>query len=97
MRTFRIMVPNSASFQRLYSQTTEERSIYDKIKKALEPSELKVKDMSGGCGSMFSIEIKSSKFNGLSKIKQHKLVNELLREDIARWHGLSLKTKKDAR
>lgn len=42
---------------------------------------------------MYAIEIESSKFHGLSVIKQHKLVNEVLKEEIASWHGVQLRTK----
>lgn len=42
---------------------------------------------------MYAIQIVSEKFNGLPMIKQHRLVNEILKEEIAKWHGLQLKTK----
>ena len=54
---------------------------------------LNVKDVSGGCGSMFAINIVSEKFNGLSLIKQQRLVNEVLKDEISKWHGLQLRTK----
>lgn len=44
----------------------------------------------GGCGSFYSIIISSPKFNGLSTIKQHKLVNQCLKEDIEGIHGLQV-------
>jgi stress-induced morphogen len=52
-----------------------------------------VQDISGGCGSMYAIEIESPKFQGLTVIKQHKLVNQVLKEEIAQWHGVQLRTK----
>lgn len=52
-----------------------------------------VQDISGGCGSMYAIEIESPKFAGLTVIKQHKLVNQVLKEEIAKWHGVQLRTK----
>jgi stress-induced morphogen len=52
-----------------------------------------VQDISGGCGSMYAIAIESAKFKGLSVIKQHKLVNQVLKEEIAGWHGVQLRTK----
>lgn len=70
-----------------------ERKIYTKLDKALEPSELDVADISGGCGSMFAINVTSDQFKGLTRIKQHKLVNGILAEDIKQWHGLQLSTK----
>ncbi|EDO15747.1 hypothetical protein Kpol_1049p4 [Vanderwaltozyma polyspora DSM 70294] len=76
-----------------YSQTTQEKLVFEKLSKELNPSNLRVQDISGGCGSMFAIDVTSDKFKGLSMIKQHKLVNEILRDDISQWHGLQLKTK----
>ena len=42
---------------------------------------------------MYGLDIVSSKFDGLSIIKQHKLVNQVLAEEIKEWHGVQLKTK----
>jgi stress-induced morphogen len=42
---------------------------------------------------MYAISITSEKFKGLTMIKQHRLVNELLGEKIKEWHGLQLRTK----
>lgn len=42
---------------------------------------------------MYAVEIASAKFNGLTVIKQHKMVNEVLKDEIAGWHGIQLKTK----
>lgn len=42
---------------------------------------------------MYAIEIESAKFQGLTVIKQHKLVNSVLKEEIAKWHGVQLRTK----
>jgi stress-induced morphogen len=42
---------------------------------------------------MYALEIESPKFNGLSVIKQHKLVNKILEEEIKGWHGVQLRTR----
>ncbi|KAL6939987.1 BolA-like protein 3 [Hanseniaspora vineae] len=77
-------------------QTDEEKNIYNKLKQNLHnPKELLVQDISGGCGSMYKIIIQCAEFNNLTMIKQHKLVNSILKDDIKRWHGLQLTTKKD--
>ncbi|OMP83530.1 Altered inheritance of mitochondria protein 1, partial [Diplodia seriata] len=52
-----------------------------------------VQDISGGCGSMYALDIHSPKFKGLTVIKQHKLVNEILKDEIKSWHGVQLRTK----
>ncbi|KAI9762938.1 MAG: hypothetical protein M4579_000001 [Chaenotheca gracillima] len=70
-----------------------ERSIFDKLKAELAPATLEVQDISGGCGSMFAIDVASTKFEGMTMIKQHRLVNEILRSEIGGWHGLQLKTR----
>lgn len=59
----------------------------------LECTELEVSDISGGCGSMYGIDIVSEKFRGLSMLKQQRLVNKVLGEEIKGWHGVQLKTR----
>ncbi|TID19827.1 hypothetical protein CANINC_003710 [Pichia inconspicua] len=70
-----------------------EKHIYDKLQKALDPKSLFVKDVSGGCGSMYAINIESKAFNGINVVKQHRLVNSILKDEISKWHGLQLVTK----
>ncbi|EOA83191.1 uncharacterized protein SETTUDRAFT_43065 [Exserohilum turcica Et28A] len=70
-----------------------ELHVFNKIKSELEPLKLEVQDISGGCGSMYAIEIESPKFKGLTVIKQHKMVNEVLKDEIKSWHGVQLRTK----
>ncbi|KAG7191698.1 uncharacterized protein KQ657_002834 [Scheffersomyces spartinae] len=70
-----------------------EQKIFDKLQAQFEPTKLEVKDVSGGCGSMFAILVESNKFKGIPMIKQHRLVNEVLKDDIAQWHGIQLRTK----
>lgn len=42
---------------------------------------------------MYAIEIASPQFKGLTQLKQHRLVQGILGEDIKKWHGLQLRTK----
>ncbi|KAJ9601317.1 hypothetical protein L9F63_000539 [Diploptera punctata] len=51
-----------------------------------------VVDISGGCGAMFEIVIESQDFKGLSTVKQHRLINEALKEEIKDMHGLRIHT-----
>ncbi|KAI8368583.1 bola protein [Choanephora cucurbitarum] len=69
-----------------------ERHIFTKLTEALSPHQLSVADVSGGCGSMYAINIASKKFEGTSIVKQHRMVNEVLKEEIKGMHGLQLKT-----
>jgi len=69
-----------------------EKVIQEKLKARFNPSRLQVEDVSGGCGDFYSISITSSAFQGLSTIKQHKLVTEELKKEISGIHGLQIKT-----
>jgi stress-induced morphogen len=70
-----------------------ERKIFDTLKETFKPSKLEVQDVSGGCGSMYALDIVSEQFKGLTTIKQHRLVNQALGEEIKKWHGVQMKTK----
>ncbi|GEQ67817.1 hypothetical protein JCM33374_g1483 [Metschnikowia sp. JCM 33374] len=70
-----------------------EQKIYDMLQERFTPQKLDVRDVSGGCGSMFAILVESEQFKGIPMIKQHRLVNEVLKDEIAKWHGLQLRTK----
>ena len=74
------------------SNESMEAKIKSKLEAELNPIELNVYDTSGGCGSFFGIEVKSDKFNGKKTFQQHKLVNQILKEEIANVHGITLKT-----
>lgn len=42
---------------------------------------------------MYSIDVVSERFRGLNVLKQQRLVNQVLAEQIKGWHGVQLKTK----
>jgi stress-induced morphogen len=44
----------------------------------------------GGCGTFYQIKVVSPAFIGLSKLKQHRLVNQVLEEEIKGIHGLNV-------
>jgi stress-induced morphogen len=44
----------------------------------------------GGCGSFFAISVESDKFKGMSRIKQHQLVNKILADEVKTWHGVQV-------
>ncbi|KAI1792976.1 bola-like protein [Ganoderma leucocontextum] len=72
--------------------TDGERLIRQKLTERFKPSELRVEDVSGGCGTFYNIIIASEQFKGLSLVKQQRLVNQTLKEEIQGIHGLQLKT-----
>ncbi len=42
---------------------------------------------------MYGLDIVSPRFEGLNVVKQHKLVNQVLADELKEWHGMQLKTK----
>ncbi|TIA50798.1 bola-like protein [Aureobasidium pullulans] len=85
--------PESAAVEAPDYLDEKELHIFQKLNAELMPTKLEVQDVSGGCGSMYALDIVSSKFKGLSVIKQHRLVNAVLKDEIKGWHGVQLKTK----
>ncbi|KAI0147242.1 bola-like protein [Xylariaceae sp. FL1272] len=70
-----------------------ESSIWEKLASEFSPTELVVQDISGGCGSMYGIEIASEKFRGTNMLKQQRMVNAVLGEEMKNWHGVQLRTR----
>ena len=42
----------------------------------------------GGCGTFYQIIIASEAFRGVPTVKQHRMVNEVLKQEIEGIHGL---------
>lgn len=70
-----------------------ESRVWDRLVAEFAPTELVVQDISGGCGSMYGIDISSEKFHGLNMLKQQRLVNAALGDLMKDWHGVQLKTR----
>lgn len=68
--------------------TSGERHIYEKLERELKPTKLAVTDSSGGCGSMYVVEVEAESFRGLTRVKQTQLVNGLLKDEIKDMHGM---------
>lgn len=67
--------------------------IWDRLVAEFAPAELVVQDISGGCGSMYGIEISSDRFRGLGVLKQQRMVNSALADLMKGWHGVQLRTR----
>ncbi|KAI0637746.1 bola-like protein [Trametes polyzona] len=70
--------------------TDGERVIHQKLTEKFKPTELHVEDVSGGCGTFYQIIIASDEFKGLPLVKQQRLVNQTLKEEIQGIHGLQV-------
>eukprot|EP00003_Mantamonas_plastica_P020629 TRINITY_DN3322_c0_g1_i1.p2 TRINITY_DN3322_c0_g1~~TRINITY_DN3322_c0_g1_i1.p2 ORF type:complete len:151 (+),score=54.33 TRINITY_DN3322_c0_g1_i1:113-565(+) len=75
--------------------TPMEDEVESMLKEHIENAQVEVNDISGGCGSMFQIQVVSPEFKGMNKVKQHRLVNDILKDYVKDWHGLTLTTKAD--
>ncbi|BGP55632.1 hypothetical protein JCM8202_004893 [Rhodotorula sphaerocarpa] len=73
--------------------TDGEQQLHSKLLEKLPGAKVAVQDVSGGCGSFYAISVEHESFKGLTMIKQHRLVNDLLKDDIKGMHGLQLKTR----
>ena len=71
----------------------KERAVFEQLVAGLQPAQLAVRDVSGGCGSMYAIEVASERFRGMGMLAQQKMVNKLLEKEIEGWHGVQLKTR----
>lgn len=89
---FSRIVSQRATFSSI-SITEKEKELTEKLKNELKASIVEVTDTSGGCGSMYSIKVISSLFEGKSRVNQHKLVHKVLEKEIKQIHGLTLVTK----
>ncbi|KAL8409763.1 hypothetical protein RB594_008009 [Gaeumannomyces avenae] len=70
-----------------------ETVIWDRLVAEFAPAELAVQDISGGCGSMYGIEISSESFRGHGMLKQQRMVNAVLADLMKEWHGVQLRTR----
>jgi stress-induced morphogen len=69
--------------------TTE---LEERIAAALPGAEVRVEDLTGG-GDHFRAEVVSDKFEGLSRIQQHKLIYDVFGDEVGGpIHALSIKT-----
>ncbi|KAK4238042.1 bola protein [Achaetomium macrosporum] len=84
---------SSGALQKPNFLSEGESQVWDRLAAEFAPTQLVVQDISGGCGSMYGIEISSEKFRGLTMLKQQRLVNAALGDLMKDWHGVQLKTR----
>ncbi|KAK4086755.1 bolA-like protein domain-containing protein [Purpureocillium lilacinum] len=76
----------------LPAMTPAEASIAAVLSAALDPTFVLVQDVSGGCGSMYAIQIASRAFRGQTLLKQQRMVNAALGDRVKEWHGVQIRT-----
>ncbi|CAG4933052.1 unnamed protein product [Parnassius apollo] len=84
-------VGNDSAFER--NSVRKEEQLTQVLKRSLPGiTYISVQDISGGCGAMFEISIEAKEFVGLSRVKQHRLVTDSLKSEIAEMHGIRIHT-----
>jgi len=73
--------------------TEGESEVWDIIIRELKPRALVVKDISGGCGSMYAVDVSTERFRGLTTLEQQRMVNAALGDLVKEWHGLQVRTR----
>mmetsp|Transcript_36 Transcript_36/g.125 ORF Transcript_36/g.125 Transcript_36/m.125 type:complete len:152 (-) Transcript_36:79-534(-) len=74
------------------SAASPEQTMESMLRESLGATHVVVVDISGGCGSMYRVEVVSPQFEGVSMVKQHRMVNAVLSSHIADMHGLTINT-----
>ncbi|OUM67735.1 hypothetical protein PIROE2DRAFT_31861, partial [Piromyces sp. E2] len=73
--------------------TPMEKLLMKKLVNAFEPTAvIKVKDISDGCGSLYMVDVTSTKFDDLRMVKQHRIVMDVLEDEMKTWHGIHIVT-----
>ncbi|KDR74117.1 hypothetical protein GALMADRAFT_124399 [Galerina marginata CBS 339.88] len=62
------------------------------IKRAIPVTHLEIEDQSSGCGENYAIILVSEVFQGKTTLARHRMINELLKDQIAQMHAFSQKT-----
>ncbi|WRT68541.1 uncharacterized protein IL334_005518 [Kwoniella shivajii] len=68
------------------------QSMEDKLRSNLKIDFVEFVDTSGNCGSSYSVTIVSPDFAKKMTLARHKLVNQILSDEIAQLHAFSQKT-----
>lgn len=69
-----------------------EQLLIDTLRGSLDISDIEVRDISGGCGSMYEVYVCSREFAGKRTLAQHRMVKDILKEHVKQMHGLRVMT-----
>ncbi|KAI9439465.1 bola protein [Russula earlei] len=62
------------------------------IREAIPITHVEVEDNSSGCGEKYAVLIVSKEFEGKTTLARHRMVNQLLKSQIAQIHAFTQKT-----
>ncbi|WVO14400.1 hypothetical protein L204_102033 [Cryptococcus depauperatus] len=69
-----------------------QKQMEEKLRSNLKIEYLEFTDTSGNCGSAFAVTIVSPNFAKMLTLQRHKLVNQILKDEIPQLHAFSQKT-----
>ena len=68
-------------------------TLENKLRNKIKCDKLEIEDISGNCGTSFSIKLTSPDFKGKSMIMQHRMVNDALKDEMKDIHALQIKSE----
>ncbi|CRH00507.1 BolA-like protein, putative [Plasmodium relictum] len=68
-----------------------QKIIEEKISRVLKPTFLELIDKSCGCGTSFDAVIVSSNFANKKLLDRHRIVNDIIKEELQNIHAFSMK------
>ena len=75
-----------------HSHSHEEHPVATALKAGLDASRVEVTAEGSGCGQKLQILVVAKDFEGLTMIKQHRLVNTVAKDELAKVHAFNVKT-----
>ena len=80
-----------------HSHSHEEHPVATALKAGLDASRVEVTAEGSGCGQKLQILVVAKDFEGLTMIKQHRLVNTVAKDELAKVHAFNVKTYSPAK
>ena len=75
-----------------HSHDHDEHPVATALKAGLDASRVEVTAEGSGCGQKLQILVVAKDFEGLTMIKQHRLVNTVAKDELAKVHAFNVKT-----
>ena len=80
-----------------HSHDHDEHPVATALKAGLDASRVEVQAEGSGCGQKLQILVVAKDFEGLTMIKQHRLVNTVAKDELAKVHAFNVKTYSPAK
>ncbi|KDQ19200.1 carbohydrate esterase family 4 protein [Botryobasidium botryosum FD-172 SS1] len=87
-----VMTTHPSSGFNLCTMAIQPQAIEDALRNAIPVEHLEILDQSSGCGENYAVIVVSPAFEGKPALARHRMVNELLKDQIAQMHAFSQKS-----